>query len=331
MVVMPLIVALMIIPEGNRKYITEAFSAASNLSVIVEYPTPCKGENQGILPQYLLPLNISQAQHVQEYQRIQQYFRTTGPGNFILPYPNGEIFYALNLQNNDENKEWIRISNIIIVSVTTLNDGSLPLKDLNVYHEFYGCGGDFYRHFPSTFLNGNTYKSILMDTEADSFSLQPGEYEDFLLKLNCTSPGAYAVKYLISFTTGGNNGQKEINEKFVCPISFTIWRDYAESFNVYKYTWKNNKYILDISLQREGLYTINSNGAPFILRNAPSINAQVVTTLLEGRMIRIDDGPVLSDGLTWWHGFVFDSPDDIAGWIEDNPSWFTLDDSFLSP
>ena len=322
--IMPLVGTLLIFPENNRQYFVEAFSGTSSLSVQGTFQTAYV-HNWGVIPKELVNVNDWQANHAQANQKLFHYFVSTKMANLFLPEPSGDILYDLNIQNNTNDKEWYRISNSILVSVTFLKDNSVPLSGEYVYFSMTGGGlGPHYRQFPPTPLEGKSYEAVFTDTEADSFSLQPGEYEDFLLDLVCKSPGIYRIDFKVAYASRGISGYKTVTaEKFICPISYTYVIGHPDFLQLHKFNWENSQYVPDVQIQKHDLYVVTSNGAPLILRQSPSSSSQILAQLPAGTTIVVYDGPVQSNGYDWWHVYNL-RYEDIQGWIEGNSKWFTL-------
>lgn len=62
--------------------------------------------------------------------------------------------------------------------------------------------------------------------------------------------------------------------------------------------------------------TVYVNSTDVNLRDSPSIEGALVTTLIYGQAMIIDGGPTDADGFTWWPVHIADSPD-IAGFVAD--------------
>jgi len=53
------------------------------------------------------------------------------------------------------------------------------------------------------------------------------------------------------------------------------------------------------------------------LRSEPTVRSTLVTTIVEGELLRIIDGtPVQADGLTWWHVRTIER--NVIGWMDDS-------------
>jgi hypothetical protein len=62
--------------------------------------------------------------------------------------------------------------------------------------------------------------------------------------------------------------------------------------------------------------TVYVNSTDVNLRDSPSIEGALVTTLIYGQAMIIDGGPTDADGFIWWPVHIADSPD-IAGFVAD--------------
>jgi hypothetical protein len=71
------------------------------------------------------------------------------------------------------------------------------------------------------------------------------------------------------------------------------------------------------------VYAITEAGDKLNVRQEPSINSPVITQLATGYYVEIVDGPVQSDGYTWWkfQVDVWDSAP-IIGWAVEDQEWY---------
>lgn len=81
---------------------------------------------------------------------------------------------------------------------------------------------------------------------------------------------------------------------------------------------------VDVTAFRIGdIYRIALEGGDLNIRESPSIGSQVFGQLDSGTFIEIIDGPVRSQGFTWWKlktGLVGDQQ--VEGWAVQNPAWY---------
>jgi hypothetical protein len=126
-----------------------------------------------------------------------------------------------------ENRSWIRLSNSADVTVTVLGDSPQNANGVHIGQ----CGGEgTIRKFSGISLvrDSQSYTRRISTTEADFFTLQPGEFEVWSTTVACGAPGRYQV----SFTAGYNYEDTEgaitaMSKEIVCPQEYSEWAMYG--------------------------------------------------------------------------------------------------------
>jgi hypothetical protein len=158
--------------------------------------------------------------------------------------PNG--FIAVQISSLVSDTRWIKIANELTVDVTTQKDMPEHVNTIN-----YGqCGGTGeIRRFPSMNFSTDfdTYTIRPTYPDADFFTLQPGEFEEFVIPFECKSIGIYYftinVSYEISNISGVSDSDKTVG--FMCPQTYTAWGfdPFVHQFlSSITYQWNGNGY-----------------------------------------------------------------------------------------
>lgn len=137
------------------------------------------------------------------------------------PTESNLIYLSWSIVSLPENKEWIQLSNTI---QTTIRARDKILEHINVLGECAGAGE--YRVFSAIPLESrfDQYELTTSYQEADFFTLQPGEFEKFILRFQCTTPGVYSIHVNIPYTYLGKSGTIDLSPPdLVCPQSHTTW------------------------------------------------------------------------------------------------------------
>lgn len=81
---------------------------------------------------------------------------------------------------------------------------------------------------------------------------------------------------------------------------------------------------VDVTAFRVGdIYRITLQGGNLNIRESPTIGSTVFKQLTTGTYVEIIDGPVRSQGLTWWKLRTDPlSPQHLEGWSVENPEWY---------
>ncbi|MFC2028591.1 DUF3160 domain-containing protein [Chloroflexota bacterium] len=70
------------------------------------------------------------------------------------------------------------------------------------------------------------------------------------------------------------------------------------------------------------IYYISDEGNNLNMRDAPSRNGAVLQQLTAGTYIEIVDGPMVTDGDTWWQIKCLSCGDESPGWVIENQEWY---------
>ncbi len=124
---------------------------------------------------------------------------------------------------------WIKLDNKFTVTFSV--DTTSAPKDIDVV--LMGeCGDGRDPRYTKTIIAldpANAEKKISVPFDAHKFyTLQPGEFELFIMNFSCKVPGVYSVRYDLPFSISGKAGIISYNTdedelKIVCPKSYTLW------------------------------------------------------------------------------------------------------------
>ncbi|MBS4014972.1 MAG: hypothetical protein KGZ86_00820 [Candidatus Latescibacteria bacterium] len=152
-------------------------------------------------------------------------------------YYDGELMYSLYIHDGDSyfifgleivnksgGQDWVRLGNDMTLSVQYIGDApdvthvvELPL----------GSGAGFFREFSEVPLNSafDRYDAKAVSTDADFYTLEPGEFEIFVVRFVCEHPGVYNVQFNIPITYQGEDGLITYTgaNGFVCPDKMTYY------------------------------------------------------------------------------------------------------------
>lgn len=143
------------------------------------------------------------------------------------------------------NKSWIELSKTVYVSIEV--EENIP-DFVNVMDPL-GCGGGGeVRRFPVVALE-NSYLQFTTKTnfpDFDFFTLQPGEFEYFIIPFECKTPGYYRLTLSVPFKYDGDEGIIETPTIVVaCPQNFTLLELDVPTGTIYgveNYEWNNSDY-----------------------------------------------------------------------------------------
>lgn len=174
------------------------------------------------------------------------------PNGFIQDNLAGGISLYLTITASPNNLDWIRLANKLTITVRHISD----VPAVSEIMQFSGCGaGGTYRTFSSVPLNLDypEYNVLSASTDADFFTLQPGEIEVFQFGFQCNSPGLYSVEVHIPITFQGRdeivvykdfpgfNCPGRLNYNHVYP-SLGLPNSKSEIYDVKQYEWIGNGY-----------------------------------------------------------------------------------------
>lgn len=197
----------------------------------------------------VLPISIRPAENASQAAND---FAEAGKSDTYLDWPlaplgadgRGEI--TIEVSSVGSNDEWIKITNQLNIEIVAQKD--LP-EHMDVVN-FAQCGGTRDRRvFDEIFLSTdfNEYKLSSTFSETDIFTLQPGEFEEFVLPIVCKTPGAYVLKTNLLFKyiqTEYITDSQQI-AIFICPPSFTLWKvdlNYPQFLSSESYQWNGTNY-----------------------------------------------------------------------------------------
>lgn len=149
----------------------------------------------------------------------------------------------LQVTNTGSNQEWVRLSNTIIASIVTKK---VPDK-VNIISEC--AGGGYKREFPPIALDPTyqEYKETTSYPNVDYFTLEPGEFETFMLEFTCKAPGLYQTSIFIDYSIGSETGtiSKQL-PNLVCPKIAANWDTIGRDDKFSRkgiFEWKDTQYI----------------------------------------------------------------------------------------
>ncbi len=111
----------------------------------------------------------------------------------------------LSITNPTDHKDWVNLSKDISISVRYVGDS----PDVAQVIGLMGCGGaGYYRVFSPIPLDNDhpEYSVKSSASDADFYTLQPGEYEIFALEFPCAAPGIYSVQVSVPTRFQGSEG-----------------------------------------------------------------------------------------------------------------------------
>jgi hypothetical protein len=161
---------------------------------------------------------------------------------FMSDNPN-ELEASFTITNSPDNQAWIRLSKDVKVSIRFV-DNPPPTSEIM---QFSGCGGGgAYRYFSPVSLNRDypEYNVSSSSSDADFYTLQPGEFEIFILRFQCNAPGLYAVSLNIPIQFQG----REETVTYVdfpgvnCPGQLNYNSFDLEIYSVEQYDWAGTAY-----------------------------------------------------------------------------------------
>ena len=148
---------------------------------------------------------------------------------------------------NTSSQDWVEVSKTVDISIDVQSE--IPAK-VDVLHPI-GCGGGGeIRYFPNVNLDDqfSQYTETVTFEDFDYFTLQLGEFEQFLIPFTCTTPGYYRLTLSIPINIRDEAGEILSTTSVLCPSSFVLW-DFDPVVNtvvaVNSYTWDGSTYTID--------------------------------------------------------------------------------------
>jgi hypothetical protein len=126
-----------------------------------------------------------------------------------------------------------------------------------------------------------------------------------------TAPQPTSAAVFIVVTPAGANGSATVD-----PLSTTLTPGAISGGNVVTPTVpaNNNPGFINLGTLVEVAHT---DGAPLKLRAAPSLTAEVNYLALPSEVFKVQDGPTVADGFTWWR-LIAPSDQTRSGWAVEN-------------
>jgi hypothetical protein len=173
------------------------------------------------------------------------------------------------------------------------------------------------------------YTLVQKALDYSAFSLQPGEFEDFLFDFRCMSPGTYQVSFEVLYTYKGETQAASVDAPvhFVCPSSYAIWEVDSDITYRYPFELADSRYSsATIPVQIGDTYIISqpddqsvSCGEhaenPMSIWESPLTSGTIIRNLTFCETITIIDGPVFENGINWWK---INDENNLEGWITED-------------
>lgn len=142
---------------------------------------------------------------------------------------------------------WVKVENRFTLHVFVESD--IP-NDINIV-VISGCGGGSSRLLEDVELisqvNMREYKVSLKSPDVDFFTLQPGEFEYFLIPLECKAPGIYsfAIEIYAEYLEGAGRFTISPPTKMYCPYRFNKYHSFGSGLEFLgKFEWNGSEYQL---------------------------------------------------------------------------------------
>ncbi|HEY0068592.1 MAG TPA: hypothetical protein VGE04_01335 [Chloroflexia bacterium] len=159
--------------------------------------------------------------------------------------PGVAIGDVLSIESDSTNRDWMQLSN---TSDALVDVEQQAPEHVDVVISPGGCGGAInIRGFSAINLEqGSTaYTRKVTTTDADLFTLQPGEPESWNLPVSCKALGTYHVTLEIAYIYQQIQGKYSYSlPEYVCPQSYSTWAFWNNSPLVFagSYEWDGAKY-----------------------------------------------------------------------------------------
>lgn len=168
----------------------------------------------------------------------------------IGPLPSNEISVNISVKSKVTENEWIKLSNTIQVNIKPYSESLTEYTHL--VFEMAGGGGSNFKEFPIVELkNGYDQYSInIKNDDYDFFTLEPGEYDVFVLHYTCKSPGIFHVALEQQYTFKSENGTILWTDLplIYCPEKIIFWDFFRTGANDFifsptEYFWSGSGYL----------------------------------------------------------------------------------------
>lgn len=159
----------------------------------------------------------------------------------------------LTITNVTPNEGWINLSKDLKISIRFIDE--IPLNSEVV--QLTDCGGaGEYRYFSRVPLSTDypEYNVTATSTEADFYTLQPGEFEIFVLEFQCNAPGLYGLQVNIPVHFQGRDETiaysgfpgfscpDRVNYSYGSPTTETATGYEVAIYNAEQYEWTGSSY-----------------------------------------------------------------------------------------
>jgi hypothetical protein len=140
--------------------------------------------------------------------------------------PDAWMGFSAIIENKSSDNKWIRLDKFVKINIDVL---STTPKDVITIDRTWGQGGGSYYWFsPDIDLIGNysSYSKTVYvsgDNAFDYYSLQPGEFTEFMFTFNCKQPGTYKISLEIPYRYENKNDVYlyKITPLLICPRKHT--------------------------------------------------------------------------------------------------------------
>jgi hypothetical protein len=231
-----------LLPTGMPEVETEEINWTRIITYFIE--TPCG--------YFVLPSNLVNEENPASWIQDNFSYLLDNQESYLFsadPGLSGTFSLVLNLTNITNEQFWVNIDNDLPVKVHYADELQ---QDASTYRQG-GCGGGgFIRYFSVVPLKSDfiEYDILSSSTDADYFTLEPGESEMFSLSFTCQSPGIYGLKISIPITYKQTDGIIDIPiiNGVVCPERISTYEvdSLGEGWFVYDsavYYWDGSEYI----------------------------------------------------------------------------------------
>jgi len=167
----------------------------------------------------------------------------------VYPVSSGTFSVFIDITHIPNEQYWVKLDNDLSVMVSYLQEVK---QDVAIYRQV-GCGGGgFIRYFTDVNLQSDhpEYIEIITTSDADFFTLEPGETETFNLTFKCQAPGIYRLRISVPISYMDAKGTLDITDigGIVCPESVSAYDvdGYDENWIVISsasYYWNGSEYI----------------------------------------------------------------------------------------
>lgn len=185
---------------------------------------------------YVLPSNITPSENLDSWiynlpapNEVPNTWLVAPEGRYHRDNNTVDILIKITNVVNDDT--WIRLEKDVSISISQIKN--INMTDVNTVTFIQICGGGGYTWYFSAVELSKDFDAYQQQTSlspnslsnADYFTLQPGETEYFVFELKCGSVGAFSVQFNIPYSYKDSSGTFSYNlpRGIICPNKFTNW------------------------------------------------------------------------------------------------------------